>query len=578
MPPYAPARDRPQDDDIATEFAAKQAVSAIASFRADRDRFVAFAFTWADILLELEASGKVVYAAGAVESFLGRPGADLVGTEFADLAVPDQRATAQALLAAVRRGARIEAAAIDLRGAGAEPLGACFTGYRLPELSGHIFMGLRCRRPSPPPSARDEETGLLEQRAFIEQVCSHLADPWANRDQSISLLRLAGWDEIRQRPGGPGAGEILRAVADCLQAHSSGGDLAARIGPDRVGLLHASDLDLGKLEQELLAIARDIDPRVRRIGLEWASFDMACAGLRSDEITSGMVYLLTRFRSADGSARAMSSLSRTFSKVAKDAVEAIEALRRTVARGDYSVVYQPILHAHTGDIHHYEALARFPANGLLRNASEHVLLAEEIGLVSDLDIGMARKVVARLQASDLIAADRVAVNLSGQSATTPGYLEQLDGLLADNGWLRGRLMFEITESSRMRDLPQANRFVLGLRAEGYDVCLDDFGAGAANFQYLASLDVSIVKFDGGAVHAARESAKGMAFLKSLVTLCRELEIATVVEMVDTPESLAFARACGADYVQGYLFGKPHADMASFARVAATDIFRNAEPV
>jgi EAL domain-containing protein (putative c-di-GMP-specific phosphodiesterase class I) len=157
------------------------------------------------------------------------------------------------------------------------------------------------------------------------------------------------------------------------------------------------------------------------------------------------------------------------------------------------------------------------------------------------------------------------------------YGADLDHMLGENSWLRDRLMFEITESSRIDDLRAANQFVLKLRSSGYAVCLDDFGAGAANFQYLASLDVDIVKLDGAAVRCAQRSAKGMAFLKALVGLCRELGIGTVIEMVDSPASLQFARACGANYVQGYLFGKPHADIGLFERIVPRDLFRTSQP-
>ena len=240
-------------------------------------------------------------------------------------------------------------------------------------------------------------------------------------------------------------------------------------------------------------------------------------------------------------------------------------------------MFQAILDAQTGDIHHYEALARFPASDSLRGPAEHIALAEEVELVSEFDLAMLGKVAERLAVPKLEAGTRIAVNVSGQSVNSPAYGAELDRMLGENAWLRDRLMFEITESSRMDDLRAANQFVLKLRSGGYAVCLDDFGAGAANFQYLASLDVDIIKLDGAAVRCAQRSEKGMAFLKALVGLCRELGIGTVIEMVDSRESLEFARACGANYVQGYLFGKPHADIGLFERIVPRDLFPTLQP-
>jgi len=166
----------------------------------------------------------------------------------------------------------------------------------------------------------------------------------------------------------------------------------------------------------------------------------------------------------------------------------------------------------------------------------------------------------------------VAVNLSGNSVTSLPYIAGLHGLLKENPWTRNRLMFEITESARMEDLTAASRFIQGLRGEGYEVCLDDFGAGAANFQYLSTLEVDVVKLDGSAVRNAQRAVKGEAFLKALVNLCRNLGVATIAEMIDDKKGLAFVRNCGVDYVQGYLFGKPSQDIRHFDKSRTDSLF------
>ena len=55
-------------------------------------------------------------------------------------------------------------------------------------------------------------------------------------------------------------------------------------------------------------------------------------------------------------------------------------------------------------------------------------------------------------------------------------------------------------------------------------------------------------------------------------MCHELGVKTVIEMVDRQASLDFARESGADYVQGYLFGKPNGDIAVFARIIPPHLF------
>jgi len=240
---------------------------------------------------------------------------------------------------------------------------------------------------------------------------------------------------------------------------------------------------------------------------------------------------------------------------------------------EFYVALQPIIHIYTGEIHHYEALCRFDAKPG-ESPFKYITFAEETGLIHEFDLAMAQKVIAWLskhqRSSDKY---RVAVNVSGFSISQPAYLDSLTRLLDDNAWTKGKLMFEITESSRMSDLDSANSFIQALRQKGYHICLDDFGAGAASFQYLSVLDVDVVKLDGSAIKNAQRAPKGRAFLTALTELCRRMTVETVAEMVDTVEALDFCRDCGCNYVQGYLFGKPSREVKDFTPLPQSQLFR-----
>ena len=101
-----------------------------------------------------------------------------------------------------------------------------------------------------------------------------------------------------------------------------------------------------------------------------------------------------------------------------------------------------------------------------------------------------------------------------------------------------------------------NNLIQSLRAASHVVCLDDFGAGAAAFQYLRALEVDVVKIDGVYVREALTKPRGKAFLKAMVGLCRDLDIAVVAEMVEDEKTVTFVRECGVQFAQGHLFGAP----------------------
>jgi EAL domain-containing protein (putative c-di-GMP-specific phosphodiesterase class I) len=115
----------------------------------------------------------------------------------------------------------------------------------------------------------------------------------------------------------------------------------------------------------------------------------------------------------------------------------------------------------------------------------------------------------------------------------------------------------------LADLDGANAFLQQLRKRGHKVCLDDFGTGASAFEYLRTLDVDIVKIDGSYIRNASKTPKGADFVRAITALCSSLGVETVAEMVETEEVVKPLIDWGIVYGQGYLFGKPNADIESF---------------
>jgi EAL domain-containing protein (putative c-di-GMP-specific phosphodiesterase class I) len=142
-------------------------------------------------------------------------------------------------------------------------------------------------------------------------------------------------------------------------------------------------------------------------------------------------------------------------------------------------------------------------------------------------------------------------------------VKDLMALLDEFSDAREHILFEVTESAKLHDLEEANRIIQTLRQAGHIVCLDDFGAGAAAFQYLSALDVDVVKIDGAYVIDAIKNRRHRALLKAMASMCRELDIKTVAEMIEDEEAAELVRECGIDYGQGYLFGRPSKLISAF---------------
>ena len=379
----------------------------------------------------------------------------------------------------------------------------------------------------------------------------------------LTLIELPAYKELHDRLDEEARESLLNTFGAFLKANSVDGDTAARIADDRYGLVHAADVDVKELESKIAEFAREADPEGRGAEVETATVEVESDGISDEDLANGLVYAINRFRSTEGQDFSIKQLSNNISALVSTAAQSVNSFKRVVAESDFAVALQPIIDVMTGEIHHYEALARFDSANGGASPYETIKFAEETGLIQEFDLAMAQKVVEWLGKTPRNATTSLAVNVSGHSVGSAPYTSGIHKLLAENLWLRGRLLFEITESARMTDLDAADNFIQSLQTEGYTVCLDDFGAGAANFQYLSTMVVDVVKLDGSAVRNAQKAQKGRAFLKALVGLCRDLGVETIAEMVDDRAGLEFIRDCGVQYVQGYLFGKPSADVRVF---------------
>ncbi len=532
------------------------------------------AFCWGDLLFELDRDFKVVFVEGAVDAFFGKTATEMRGMSFRDLVIASDQPLVGQILKSVLRPGRVHDRRIRLQLANGSPQPVQMSAYCLDAAAAHIFLALRksAAMDAAPPAA-----ALPEGRTFADLAAGRLYQMrQAGESAEMSLLSLPGLEGLQSRLDAEGAEAMIGEVGAFLLANSVGGDTAAKVAEGRYSIVHSAEVRAEDLARQIEGMTRKFDADGIGLAVETATLAMEdAADISEEDLAKGLLYTLGKFRGADGGGASLKEISANMTALVGEAVAEVNHFKQVVAQRDFYVALQPIVHIATGEIHHYEALCRFD-KAARESPFKTITFAEETGLIHDFDFAMARKVVEWLgkfpRNSDRY---RVAVNVSGYSIGKESYVQSLHALLRENDWTKGKLMFEITESSRMSDLESANAFIKSLRDVGYHVCLDDFGAGAASFQYLSVLDVDVVKLDGSAVKNAQKAEKGRAFLSALTELCRRMGVETIAEMVDSPETLEFCRDCGCNYVQGFLFGKPSKEILDFSPLPQIALFKNA---
>jgi EAL domain-containing protein (putative c-di-GMP-specific phosphodiesterase class I) len=533
---------------------------ALINLRAQRDRFVALAFCAADVLIELDPAEQIVFAAGTTSALLGCEPQMLYGRCFSEMLSERDQSLVGELIGQSNGHGRFEDVPVALKDSVPE-LPVSMTGYVLPELGEHCFLTLRLARPGDAASkalvGRDDHTGLYEPEAFARMVQEHLtATP---KDSRVTVVELDQAGALRGRIQHREWYRLHRAICACLRAASMNGNSASQLGPDRYGLLHHPSVDIEAMKARIHAVSLQVDPRGEGLSAAAAELPVQVQGLDEAETAMALVYTIKRFAEIDQGltlARITDDLPERMASTTRQMAET----KRAVAEEAFRVAFQPVVSLGDRQTHHFEALIRPASAPVAMTPFEFVHFAEDVGLITELDLGMCRQVVARLRRlcrTEMVYP--VAVNISGYSIDTPSFPDRLWEVLREAKDLNNLLLFEITESARIRDLERANRILQTLRKGGFRVCLDDFGAGEAAFDYLRAFEVDFVKIDRSYVNDARRDAKGKAFLSAMAALCHSLKVSTIAEGIEDVGLIPFLRDCGVELGQGFLFAEPRFD-------------------
>ncbi|MEP7209221.1 MAG: EAL domain-containing protein [Alphaproteobacteria bacterium] len=340
-----------------------------------------------------------------------------------------------------------------------------------------------------------------------------------------------------------GYGRIVEADGDASLLHHPSSDRL--IGRNALDLI--SEGEARRLREELWALGPG-----RRLCWE-----------DSSSMDGGRRIVVQRNRARPDTFNFSISRMPTSARVRADRGEDLlaERFRDAVMNGHLQAARQPVVDVRSGELSHYEMLARFSGED---SPAGLIAAAEKSGQICHLDYIMLSAAVARL-AADKDPALRLAVNLSGESIQRLEVIRELCAVISGHEFQRSRLIVEVTESAEIHDLGAAAHAVASLRAIGVGVSLDDFGSGAASFGYLRALEVDGLKFDGSFLESAGGNVRGLALMRSVARMCAELGITSVGERVETEADRQILMEAGVSYAQGYLFGRPIIDDGFFSR-------------
>ena len=234
-------------------------------------------------------------------------------------------------------------------------------------------------------------------------------------------------------------------------------------------------------------------------------------------------------------------------------------LQTAIGRGEFSVLYQPILSLGARTIEGFEALARWhhPTRGWVSPA-EFIPIAEDIGMIKQLGRfileASCRQMASWQRQFGRVAPGVMCVNVSA-GELGPDFAADVEQVLRETGLEPSRLKLEITESAFIKDDGGAEATLARLQSIGVKWSIDDFGTGYSSLSYLYRLRANTVKIDRSFVSRIGADAKGSEMVRAIIALAANLGMDVVAEGVETLEQVVELQTLGCDRAQGFYFSR-----------------------
>ncbi len=210
------------------------------------------------------------------------------------------------------------------------------------------------------------------------------------------------------------------------------------------------------------------------------------------------------------------------------------------------------------DIFQYEVLVRMQGEGGRMFFPETFIpTAERFNMMTDIDMWVLDRALHDVDATGSPKGKiQLSVNLSGHTLDNDTAQRKIRNIIEAHNVPPSSIVFEITETSAISNLEQANLFIEDMHAVGCRFSLDDFGSGFCSFAQLKNLPTDFVKIDGQFVKSMARGATDRAIVTAMNDVAHSLGRHTVAEYVESAEVVRLLKICGVDKLQGHYISAP----------------------
>ena len=183
-------------------------------------------------------------------------------------------------------------------------------------------------------------------------------------------------------------------------------------------------------------------------------------------------------------------------------------------------------------------------------------LAEELGLLHEIDRWVVRNVVAFAAEAGPKRAAVYFVNLSAPTILDAGFARFVRARLEECRVAGPTLCFELTEAGVVSNPAGYRKFIAGFDGTGCRFAVSGFGQNPLSLQIVKQLPIDFLKLDGGIVLDLQRNPAGLAKVRAINQIAHAAGMRTIAECVESDASRDTLARIETDFAQGFGIARP----------------------
>ncbi|MEE9339193.1 MAG: EAL domain-containing protein [Methylococcaceae bacterium] len=414
-------------------------------------------------------------------------------------------------------------------------------------------------------ASHDPLTGLINRYEFELHLDALLRSTEERETHALCFIDLDHFKNVNDTAGHLAGDELLRQLSSLMKQVGRKHDKLARLGGDEFALV------LPHCEQaKALQIAEVLRQSISEFQLVWDKKTLKVGSSigvvtikKGDQASQVLKLADTACYAAKNTGRNKVYLFRKDDKYLNKKTEERQWLTKiedALVSNQFALYAQKIVSLDPAfSIPKYEVLLRLvDKDKSIIPPGVFLPAAERFNLATKIDCWVIEHTLLWFNEHKAILdeLESFSINLSGQSLADASLLPFIIKLINRLKFPTDKLVFEITETSAINNLSQAQSLISGLQKIGVRFSLDDFGSGLSSFAYLKNLPVEFLKIDGMFVKDIEKDPIDRAMVKSINEIGQVMGKKTIAEFVEDQKIVDILKEIGVDYAQGYHYSKP----------------------